>query len=89
MMAIIEGRDPDTVDNYGANPSADLPPAGRGGGLPTPKTSDDGIEKPARKISMISEPPVAPQRPEEPEAEDATPADPSGSGTEDGTEENT
>ena len=38
---------------------------------------------------MISEPPVAPQRPEEPEAEDATPADPSGSGTEDGTEENT
>ncbi|MGM9536949.1 MAG: ATP-dependent zinc metalloprotease FtsH [Candidatus Onthomonas sp.] len=61
MMAIIEGRDPALVDNFGANPQldrADLP----SGSLPSPNTDHDGIEKPARKISIVSEPPAAPKK---------------------------
>ena len=53
MMAIIEGRDPELVDNYGANPSA-LSTESRA----VPATDAEGIEKPARKISLISEPPI-------------------------------
>ena len=53
MMAIIEGRDPELVDNYGANPSARSTES-RG----VPATDAEGIEKPARKISLISEPPI-------------------------------
>ncbi len=53
MMAIIEGRDPELVDNYGANPSA-LSTESRA----VPATDAEGIEKPARKVSLISEPPI-------------------------------
>ena len=53
MMAIIEGRDPELVDNYGANPSA-LSTESRA----VPATDAEGIDKPARKISLISEPPI-------------------------------
>ena len=66
MMAIIEGRDPALVDNYGANPQLDRPDA-PSGNLPSPNTDHEGIEKPARKISMISQPPEAPK------AEESTP----------------
>lgn len=58
LMAILEGRDPAQAENYGATPSSDA--------LPVPSTDSDGIEKPARKISMISQPPQAPgSHPEE------------------------
>ena len=42
MMAILEGRDPATADNYGARPEADQ--------------KDRSIEPPARNIHMVSEP---------------------------------
>ena len=74
MMAIIEGRDPALVDNYGANPQLDRPDASAGS-LPSPNTDHEGIEKPARKISMISQPPEAPKAEEstpEQEPEDTT-----------------
>ena len=64
MMAIIEGRDPELVDNYGANPSA-LSTESRA----VPATDAEGIEKPARKISLISEPPVLPMEPDAPESD--------------------
>ena len=64
MMAIIEGRDPELVDNYGANPSA-LSTESR----TVPATDAEGIEKPARKISLISEPPVLPMEPDAPESD--------------------
>ncbi|MBQ9166249.1 MAG: ATP-dependent zinc metalloprotease FtsH [Oscillospiraceae bacterium] len=76
MMAIIEGRDPELVDNYGANPKAE--PSCLNSSFSStalPSTSPDGIEKPARKISMISEAPVRPEpeeSPEEPAAEPDT-----------------
>ena len=73
-MAIIEGRDPALVDNYGANPQLDRPDA-PSGSLPSPNTDHEGIEKPARKISMISQPPEAPKAEEstpEQEPEDTT-----------------
>ena len=60
MMAIIEGRDPELVDNFGATPSY-LPSESRA----VPSTDADGIEKPARKISMISDPPVSPSTAED------------------------
>ena len=64
MMAIIEGRDPALVDNYGATP--ELP---RSADRALPATDQQGIEKPARKITMISEKPEAPasEQPEVPE----------------------
>ena len=64
MMAIIEGRDPALVDNYGANPQLDRPDA-PSGNLPSPNTDHEGIEKPARKISMISVPPAPPKTAED------------------------
>ncbi len=66
MMAIIEGRDPEEAGHHGAASPA------HGGPLPSLRTSSDGIEKPARKISMISEPPATPQPPEESPEEDAS-----------------
>ena len=48
MMAIIEGRDPETVDNYGAT-REDAPKAFR----PSPPNS---IEAPAKHINIVSEP---------------------------------
>ena len=48
MMAIIEGRDPETVDNYGATREDDKP-------LFRPSTPDV-IEAPAKHISIVSEP---------------------------------
>ncbi len=48
MMAIIEGRDPETVDNYGAT-REDEPKAFR-------PSTPNSIEAPAKHISMISEP---------------------------------
>ena len=44
LMAIIEGRNPDLVDNYGANPKL------------TASTNAEGIEPAAKKVHMISEP---------------------------------
>ena len=49
MMAILEGRDPALVDNYGATP--EKPSKGR---------LDGDVEPPARSVHMISEPPVNP-----------------------------
>ena len=48
MMAIIEGRDPETVDNYGATKESDQP-------LFRPSVPDV-IEAPAKHINIISEP---------------------------------
>ncbi len=56
MMAILEGRDPETVDNFGAtkeDPHSFRPSA------------PDVIEAPARHISMVSEKIEAPELPEE------------------------
>ncbi len=54
MMAIIEGRDPETVDNYGVKKAI------QDGFRPsTPNT----IEAPARHIRMVSEPVPQPERP--------------------------
>ncbi|MCD7734695.1 MAG: ATP-dependent zinc metalloprotease FtsH [Clostridiales bacterium] len=62
MMAIIEGRDPALVDNYGATPEDG---ANRiladNSNTALPSVGTDGIEKPARKISIVSEPPQAPE----------------------------
>jgi cell division protease FtsH len=49
MMAIIEGRDPDTVDNYGATREEDAPKVFQ-------PSSPNVIEAPAKHISMTSEP---------------------------------
>ncbi len=48
MMAIIEGRDPETVDNYGATKESELPTFRPS----TPNT----IEAPAKHINIVSEP---------------------------------
>ena len=67
MMAIIEGRDPETVDNYGASKSSQ--PAFRPS---VPET----IEAPARHINIVSEPIPMPDYDEKPEDKDpeSTPA---------------
>jgi cell division protease FtsH len=72
MMAILNGEDPELVDNYGTGPNA-----ARENSLP----GDPTIEKPARHVSMESglpQPPAPPQ--EEAPAEEAptedTPAQP-------------
>ena len=58
MMAIIEGRDPETVDNYGASKSSQ--PAFRPS---VPET----IEAPAKHINIVSEPVPMPDFDEKPE----------------------
>ena len=67
MTAIIEGRDPETVDNYGASKSS------QPGFRPSvPET----IEAPARHINIVSEPIPMPDYDEKPEDKDpeSTPA---------------
>ena len=59
MMAILEGRDPETVDNYGAKREED-------GFRPS---TPDVIEAPAKHISMISEKIEAPADVESTESE--------------------
>ena len=68
MMAIIEGRDPETVDNYGASKSSQ--PAFRPS---VPET----IAAPARHINIVSEPIPMPGYDEKPEDKDpeSTPAE--------------
>ena len=58
MMAILEGRDPATADNYGARP----------------EPQDRSIEPPARNIHMTSEPVLPPQPPQDTIPEDEAPA---------------
>ena len=68
MMAIIEGRDPETVDNYGATREEKQP-------LFRP-SSPEVIEAPAKHIHIVSEPvpsPEEPQTPEEKTPEEAQP----------------
>ena len=68
MMAIIEGRDPETVDNYGATREEKQP-------LFRP-SSTEVIEAPAKHIHIVSEPvpsPEEPQTPEEKSPEEAQP----------------
>ena len=68
MMAIIEGRDPETVDNYGATREEKQP-------LVRP-SSPEVIEAPAKHIHIVSEPvpsPEEPQTPEEKSPEEAQP----------------
>ena len=68
MMAIIEGRDPETVDNYGATREKKQP-------LFRP-SSPEVIEAPAKHIHIVSEPvpsPEEPQTPEEKSPEEAQP----------------
>ena len=68
MMAIIEGRDPETVDNYGATREEKQP-------LFRP-SSPEVIEAPAKHIHIVSEPvpsPEEPQTPEEQSPEEAQP----------------
>ena len=68
MMAIIEGRDPETVDNYGASKNSQ--PAFRPS---VPET----IEAPAKHINIVSEPIPMPDYDEKPEDKDpeSTPAE--------------
>ena len=71
MMAIIEGRDPETVDNYGA--SKEEPKLFR-------PSVPDVIEKPARHIHITSEPIPMPEEPDDAdtpaeETPDAPPAE--------------
>ena len=67
MMAIIEGRDPETVDNYGATREEKQP-------LFRP-SSPEVIEAPAKHIHIVSEPVPSPeeQTPEEQTPEEAQP----------------
>ena len=67
MMAIIEGRDPETVDNYGATREEKQP-------LFRP-SSPEVIEAPAKHIHIVSEPAPSPeeQTPEEQTPEEAQP----------------
>ena len=60
MMAIIEGRDPETVDNYGASKNSQ--PAFRPS---VPET----IEAPAKHINIVSQPIPMPDFDEKPEGE--------------------
>ena len=69
MMAIIEGRDPETVDNYGASREMERP-AFR-------PSVPDVIEPPARHINIVSQPIPMPELSEEKPVADA-PEDNSG-----------
>ena len=73
MMAIIEGRDPETVDNYGATKED-------GGRKLFRPSVPDVIEKPARHIHITSEPIPMPEEPDDAgtpaeETPDAPPAE--------------
>ena len=76
MMAIIEGRDPETVDNYGATREDDQK-------LFRPSVPNT-IEAPAKHINIVSEPVPMPdfdQPPAQPSGEDKAPAEqPGGDG---------
>ena len=76
MMAIIEGRDPETVDNYGATREDDQK-------LFRPSVPNT-IEAPAKHINIVSEPVPMPdfdQPPAHPSGEDEAPAEqPGGDG---------
>ena len=76
MMAIIEGRDPETVDNYGATREDDQK-------LFRPSVPNT-IEAPAKHINIVSEPVPMPdfdQPPAQPSREDEAPAEqPGGDG---------
>ena len=61
MMAIIEGRDPETVDNYGATKEPDQP-------LFRPSVPET-IEAPAKHINIVSQPIPMPDFDEKPESE--------------------
>ena len=67
MMAIIEGRDPETVDNYGATREEKQP-------LFRP-SSPEVIEAPAKHIHIVSEPVPSPEEksPEEKSPEEKSP----------------
>ena len=74
-MAIIEGRDPETVDNYGATREDDAP---RKAFRPSTPNS---IEAPAKHINIISQPIPMPDFDEPKEEMPAeNPAHPAGSG---------
>ena len=82
MMAIIEGRDPETVDNYGAT-REDAPKAFR-------PSTPNSIEAPAKHINIVSEPIPMPdfdapaqekpadEKPAEDKPEEHQPSDPQG-----------
>ena len=69
MMAIIEGRDPETVDNYGASRDGEQK-------LFRPSVPET-IEAPAKHINIVSEPIPMPDYDEKPEDKDpeSTPAE--------------
>ncbi len=68
MMAIIEGRDPETVDNYGATREQERK-------LFRPSVPET-IEAPAKHINMVSEPVPMPDF-DAPEEEPAKASEPS------------
>ena len=75
MMAIIEGRDPETVDNYGASKEDDQK-------LFRPSVPDV-IEKPARHIHITSEPVPMPEDVEDHPAEEPSQEDEPADGSKD------
>ncbi len=78
MMAIIEGRDPETVDNYGATREPEQP-------LFRPSVPET-IEAPAKHINIVSQPIPMPDfdaKPEEEKAEDQPENTSEGESTED------
>ena len=78
MMAIIEGRDPETVDNYGATREPEQP-------LFRPSVPET-IEAPAKHINIVSQPIPMPDfdaKPEEGKAEDQPENTSEGESTED------
>ena len=68
MMAIIEGRDPETVDNYGATRENGEQKLFR-------PSAPDVIEAPARHIHITSEPVPMPEEPADDKPADSDPAD--------------
>ena len=77
-MAIIEGRDPETVDNYGATREPEQP-------LFRPSVPET-IEAPAKHINIVSQPIPMPDfdaKPEEGKAEDQPENTSEGESTED------
>ena len=64
MMAIIEGRDPALVDNYGTNPNARLENRAQ------PKADASGVEPPARHIRMMDQLPLPEDKTDSPDHSD-------------------
>ena len=64
MMAIIEGRDPALVDNYGTNPNARLENRAQ------PKADASGVEPPARHIRMMDQLPLPEDKTDTPDHSD-------------------